>query len=127
LIFFVGGKEPSLHITWTVEKFMSSLPLPFGMLDVASYRVVHQQTSLSSHGSDVLEKNRRGISKVPFDVCHIAFDVLDRSGFHGDQKKRKYFYFYKRKGYKYEDELVSKEIHVTPGFKDKTRHTLYVK
>jgi hypothetical protein len=30
---------------------------------------------------------------------------LDRSGFQGDKKKRKYFYFYKRKGYKYEDEL----------------------
>ena len=36
LIFFIGGKEPSSHITWTAEKFISSLPLPFGMVDVAS-------------------------------------------------------------------------------------------
>jgi hypothetical protein len=35
---------------------------------------------------------------------------LDRSGFHGDKNKRKYFYFYKKKGYKYEDKLGSKKI-----------------
>jgi hypothetical protein len=35
MIFFVG-KEPLLHMTWTVEKFMSSLPLSLGIVDVGS-------------------------------------------------------------------------------------------
>jgi hypothetical protein len=36
--FLCWGKEPSLHITWTAEKFISSLPLPFDMVDVVSYQ-----------------------------------------------------------------------------------------
>ena len=36
LIFFVGRIEQSLHMTWTAEKFMSSLPMSLGMVDVGS-------------------------------------------------------------------------------------------
>jgi hypothetical protein len=37
---------------------------------------------------------------------------LDR---HGEKGKRKYFYFYKNKGYRYEDELGLKKIATVPG------------
>jgi hypothetical protein len=34
----LGRKEDSSRMTWTIEKFMPSLPVYFGMVDIASYQ-----------------------------------------------------------------------------------------
>ena len=75
LIFFVGKKEQSSHMTWIAEKCMSSLPVSFHMLHVVTSWKVSSSDLLSFLCSIVLGVISRGVNKVLFDVCHVAFDV----------------------------------------------------
>ena len=51
-----------------------------------------------------------GLRNSPFEAERYGFEV----GFMVKKDKRRYFCFYKNKGYRYEDELGSKKIATVP-------------
>ena len=71
MIFFAREDGTIIHMAWTVEEFMSSLPVSFGMLDVALKKrsIVDILSSLCSLVLGIIS---RAVNKAAFDVslCH---------------------------------------------------------